>query len=53
MLGFIGTVMAILGLIDLLGPVKDRSLPWWGDVIVIGAGAVILVVTRLLGGDDD
>jgi hypothetical protein len=51
MVWLIGALMAIFGLGDLFAAHGKRSLPWWGDVIVIGAGAVMVLAAKLL--DDD
>jgi hypothetical protein len=51
MVWLIGALMALYGLGDLFGPHGHRSLPWWGDVIVIGVGAVMVLAAKLL--DDD
>lgn len=52
MISFIGAILALLGLVDLFSDPGKRSLPWWGDLIAIGAGAAIAIVSRALGDDD-
>jgi hypothetical protein len=44
---------AFLGLFDLFSTPSDRTLPWWGDVIIMVAAAAVYVATRYLLPNED
>jgi hypothetical protein len=52
MVWFIGVILALYGIGDLFAVKHERSLPWWGDMIAIALGALIVFVGRLLNDDD-
>lgn len=53
MISLICGIAAFLGLLDLFESPAKRSLPWWGDVIVMVAAAAVYIATRYLLPDDD
>lgn len=51
MASVIGAILALYGVGDLFAGVGRRALPWWGDLIAIATGAVILIVAKALNHD--
>jgi hypothetical protein len=37
-------VLAILGVLDLFSSGSDRSLPWWGDLILLAMVGIVALV---------
>lgn len=51
-MNIVAFVLAILGMVDLFEAPSKRVLPWWGDLIAIGAAVVIYLVAHLVGDED-
>jgi hypothetical protein len=53
MIGIICGIGGLMALLDLFEAPTKRSLPWWGNVIVMVAAAAVYITTRYLLPDED